>query len=400
MKLLFMTISLSLLGLSTVFAAKGSGGGVGFKVGGEYITWDESGLELKDGKNREAYELKFDTVKALKKYVKGLPFEETLFLLAYGDKSYFKKVEENRIGKKLRNKIKQEYNQCFKNGNSIRRSKWKIFAVSTDTETFLLPKFFKLSSERKAKILIHEAYVREFGFSCDTLRFDKELSTAKKVYVEDGDKASVDIQFLAKKVFSMSSFKEAKKSIDYYDFGLSFFSAVLNENRKIPIEMLAGAKRLERMYPSKDISSEPGKTQDRWAKRGEDLEKVFEFSILGDKMPIGRMDKLFALEKMEGLGYSDFLSLSYQQMSEIRLLDFSKKSLGDSRRARRSFEALVGNTEVCRDASLGEIIVGVEAPGNFWNINPIITIGKCISDESEKLSYRPDYNVHYMNKSE
>lgn len=238
---------------TTAYAGKGSGGGGGFKVGNKYVTWDRAGIDLKnDGRQ---FDLDMETLRGLREFTNGLPAGDLIFSLGVGRNDYFK--QGDKIGRSLRNRIRDEYSVCFERDEFNKQKRdFTIFAVSRKHETILLPEFFELDPIGRAKVLVHEAHVRTFGFSCKTLKLDQELSKAFDAYQGNAELSEVKISWIFRKVYrlgvfsGLSTLRLSMKSAD----GLK--ADFINRGIAVPSNLFSSENVLNSyLYPQNDETS-------------------------------------------------------------------------------------------------------------------------------------------------
>lgn len=391
-------LTLGLLSICLSFhawaAAKGGGGGAGFKVAGEYITWDESGLKLKKGKEYSDWDIDADTYIGLDNYVSTLPFGEYYKQLAIGDKNYFKVVDKKEISGTLHRKIKSEYKSCFEDTGHNFNKDLVIYAVSTNEQTYLLPEFFKLNPERRAKVLIHEGNVRHYGFNCDVLRIDEQLAKANEIYENGGEKSDVNLFFLAKQRIPKIGVSNDK--FIYKKLQRAIISDYINKGLPLPAELFLNQVQLDIVKNNEKYNYRMSTSDSPYVARlrkFNDSKKV----ILNQKT---YDHELFLYQRSRDSRYYRF---KYKLMKRDELLKglvmFSKSGANqidiDNFKSIKVLETqgiyhsnpidiedseLAPNSQTCSE---GKKAITQLFTRNFWNLAPSIIISHCKDESGE-----------------
>jgi hypothetical protein len=169
---LFMSFTLGQRVLASSGGPGNGGGGGGICLNGQCMTLAEAGVRV-SSPMEPYYQITPPTASAVKDLLSKIPDLSNSYMekSILGQGSTYIRLEV--VDQKRLELLRKQYANLLKQIQStIDPNKVVIFAYSNGPNTYLFPKFFELSLERQAKILIHELHIRQNGSLKEAVEFD------------------------------------------------------------------------------------------------------------------------------------------------------------------------------------------------------------------------------------
>ncbi|MES2768972.1 MAG: hypothetical protein V4596_07495 [Bdellovibrionota bacterium] len=183
------------IGLNIANAATDGGGAGGFCVEDQCVTLAEAGFRIKE-KSLDTPVVSSAVFNEMKSIIQSLPLtvemKSDLVLYSTGTSEIYKKVDS--YNEENFDSYKSEYRKILSENPQYKPNpaeELKLFAVSNRDNTYILPKFYSLSTRSQALVLIHEGIIRKTQKVPLALRIDGAIQDNL-----DGNFNSYDIVYV------------------------------------------------------------------------------------------------------------------------------------------------------------------------------------------------------------